>query len=187
MQCGAQLGDEAESLHGVLVASVVIHGDRAAGALGVVQSDVSTLEQQVLVAAVARRQRNADAAADGKLRVGDGEGDVERGPHPRCCLHRRSRVAGMEGKNGELVTAEARDEIAFADRAAQPSRHLDEQQVTDVVTQCVVDLFEVVEVEEHHRERPLVEVGAGLTQAREEQRAVRQPGKGVVERFVLAF
>src|SRR3954454_16038938 len=49
--------------------------------------------------------------------------------------------------------AEARHEVAFTDRPAQSPGNLDKQQVACVVTQRVVDLLEVVEVEQHHRER----------------------------------
>ena len=93
----------------------------------------------------------------------------------------------MEREDGELVTAQPRHEVAFADSAAETSRDLDEQQVTDMMAERVVDLLEVVEVEQHDRKRALVEVDTGLAQAREEQRAVGQAGQRVVQRLVLAL
>ena len=75
-------------------------------------------------------------------------GVAERGAHA-AGGHRRLRLvldAGAE--DGELVAAEARDQVAVAHGAAQPVRDLDQQPVAGLVAEAVVDDLEVVEVEE---------------------------------------
>ena len=55
------------------------------------------------------------------------------------------------------------------------------------MAECVVDLLEVVEVEQHDREWTAVEVRTSLSQTRKEQRAVGQSGQCIVQRLVLAL
>jgi hypothetical protein len=58
---------------------------------------------------------------------------------------RRSNRSGNDG--GELVAAEAHNENFVVD-PGKATRHLTQDVITDVVTQAVVDLFEVVNVEQ---------------------------------------
>ena len=53
-------------------------------------------------------------------------------------------------QDDEFVSAPARDEIARADDGAQPARDLRQELVAHAMAEAVVDLFEVVEIEEHH-------------------------------------
>ncbi len=48
----------------------------------------------------------------------------------------------------ELVAAEAGDEVAGAHDSSEPRRDLDEHRVADLVTERVVDVLEVVEIDE---------------------------------------
>lgn len=52
----------------------------------------------------------------------------------------------------ELVATDAGDDIRRPHDLAQTASDLDQDLVTDGVTVCVVDLFEVVEVDEHGAE-----------------------------------
>ena len=89
----------------------------------------------------------------------------------------------------ELVAAEAGDGVRRADGRLEPARDRDQQPVSHVVAERVVDELEAVEVEEQHGGRGgrLGALGAAdrLVEAVEEQHAVGQPGQGVVHRVVL--
>ena len=60
----------------------------------------------------------------------------------------------MRREHHELLPAPAEDEVAGAQRAAQPVVHVDEQPVAGGVAVGVVDRLEAVEVEEAERRRP---------------------------------
>lgn len=49
----------------------------------------------------------------------------------------------------EFVAAQSCGSIAFSDRAFDSIRHLDQELVTGVMAQRIVDVFEVIEVDEH--------------------------------------
>ena len=94
----------------------------------------------------------ADADADVAALAGDVERLAERRAQP-AGGHRRLRLVGDAGaEDRELVAAEARDQVALADRAAQALGDLDQQPVAGLVAEAVVDDLEVVEVEEQHRD-----------------------------------
>jgi hypothetical protein len=80
----------------------------------------------------------------------------------------------------------ANRDVAPRDRG-QPAGDLAQHLVTDVVTHGVVDLLEVVEVDQQHRERVIgVGLGDGPLSALAQQLTVRQAGQGVVQCLVLA-
>ncbi len=73
---------------------------------------------------------------------------------------------GMDGvfqlgqDDHELVAAESRHRIAFAQAFEQPSRGLAQQLVADGVAEAVVDLLELVEVDDHQGHHVLRPVAA---------------------------
>src|SRR4029078_6586712 len=52
----------------------------------------------------------------------------------------------------ELVAADARDHVRFANVSRNPRRPLDQQRVADGMTVIVVDVLEIVDVDERQRE-----------------------------------
>ena len=52
----------------------------------------------------------------------------------------------------ELVAAESSERIGFSQVVAQPCSHRLQQLVTDRVTQGIVHVLKMIEVEEQHRE-----------------------------------
>jgi hypothetical protein len=46
----------------------------------------------------------------------------------------------------KLVTAEARNEIAGTQLGRKPSRHISQQLVSGCMSECVIDVFEIVEI-----------------------------------------
>ncbi|WRL64266.1 hypothetical protein U6N30_32785 [Blastococcus brunescens] len=82
-------------------------------------------------------------------------------------------VAGDQ--DGELVAAQAGDQVVLADDGVQSAGHLDQQLVAGLVPGDVVDRLEPVEVED--QQAP--EVGGRRVQLPEEQGAVGQAGEVV--------
>ena len=81
--------------------------------------------------------------------------------------------------DGELVAAEAGDDVLRAHGMPQPPGDGDEQRVADGVAERVVDDLEVVHVDEHHAERAGA-VRELAAQPLHEHQPVRQPGERVV-------
>ena len=83
--------------------------------------------------------------------------------------------------HAELVTAEARHHVALAHVDGQPAGQLDEQLVAVSMAECVVDLFEAVEVDQRQRDLPrrvcVLDGEGGLPR---ELRAVGQAGQRVM-------
>jgi hypothetical protein len=94
---------------------------------------------------------------------------------------------GLAQQQHELVAAQPRHRVLPAHLALQAARQLDQHRVARAVPERVVDGLEVVEVEEHQRQRRAVAVRAVQRHAAAvlQQRPVRQPGQGVVVRQVL--
>ena len=109
----------------------------------------------------------------------------------RARCRRRGHLAdgaavGHDGQDGELVAAEAGQDVVAAQQLAQARGDVDEQAVALLVAHRVVDLLEAVEVDEHEARR-------GSRRGRRRQRpgavlvqlgAVGQAGERVVRRLV---
>ena len=104
----------------------------------------------------------------------------------RSAIEHHLALAGeVLEQQGELVAAEPRDRVHRAQHRPQPLGQPGEQPVAGGVAERVVDLLEVVDVEEQHRDGRVrapraVERDA---EAVEEQRAVGQAGQRVVQRL----
>ncbi len=87
--------------------------------------------------------------------------------------------------DGELVTAEARGGVGLAHSRPQALAGLDQELVAGCVTEGVVDELEPVQVHEQHRQSGQSSPRAGqrVLEPVQEQGAVGQAGKGVVERL----
>ena len=81
---------------------------------------------------VGRADRGDDAAGDGLQRIG---------------------IRGAGGDDGELVAAEAGDQIVAAHDPAQTLRDVEDQLVADVVAERVVDVLEMIEIDVEHGRR----------------------------------
>ena len=158
---------------------------RSTRALGGVHRDVGTAEQLVARRPVLWRDGDSDARPRLERNAGDLEQLGDHGSEPLGNDERARRVGCVLGDDGELVTAEARDELSGAERGGEPLRDLDEQLVAAVVTERVVDLLEPVEVDEEDRERDRRRRSvAELVESAAELRPIRQPRQVVVERQV---
>ena len=86
-------------------------------------------------------------------------------------------------EHGELVPAEAGDSVGRTYHPGEPGGDLDEQHISRVVTEGVVDLLEPVEIK--HHDRRLRTAAAGRRQrlrgSIRKQQSVRQPGQRVMQ------
>ena len=91
-------------------------------------------------------------------------------------------------EDGELVAAHPGDRVPGAQRRAQPRADLLEQEVAVGVAHGVVDLLEPVEVDDQHRQRLLLPLGAEqrLLEPVVEEDPVRQARERIVVRLVAA-
>ena len=92
---------------------------------------------------------------------------------------RGSRRAGAAEKDGELVAAKSCAQVLGTDGPAQALRDVPEQVVTRSVTEQVVHVLEVVEVDEQDRRVPGGLIVENSRQRSVERRAVGQPGETV--------
>ena len=115
-----------------------------------VHAGVGVLDERIRVAPVLRVEADADAGGGQELPVLDEEGrpqrveDLLRDP-------RRVHHLGHAGEQQrELVPAQARYGVAFAQAGAQALRHVLDEPVAGGVAEGVVDGLEAVEVQEEH-------------------------------------
>src|SRR5207237_9820537 len=98
-------------------------------------------------------------------------------PHPR---------AGGDAlqQPGELVSVEPRDRIGGAAGRNDALGYVAQKTIAGVVTEGIVDVLEVIEVEEHHRNAALVTLRESqrVMHAIPEQISIGELGEGVVER-----
>src|SRR6266852_806290 len=128
----------------------------AAPFLGAVHGDVRSREQRLRVAAVGRISADPDAQRDVELLPVDlaelGHGR-EQLPGD---LGQRGRVAQLLDQQHELVSAEARDDVALAHAVCQALGGFLQHPVAELVAERVVDVLETVEVHEEERDGPRV-------------------------------
>ena len=91
------------------------------------------------------------------------------------------RTVEIKQDGDELVAAESRQGVAFAQTIGHPSRDLGEQTVAGRMPEHVVNLLEPVQIEVSHRQALLLPQGVqhGLMQPVLEQRTVRQRRQGI--------
>jgi hypothetical protein len=98
-----------------------------------------------------RTKRDSDASSDFDRLAFDREGRFER----RADLLRDSQcvpfVTDYGKENREFVAAEARNGVAGANQLFDAVCGLPEEQVSDMMSECVVDVFEPVEIDEQER------------------------------------
>ena len=175
----AQAALELETLHRTLAHRVVEDlAARLAHLLGAVHRRVGVAQQRVRIMLAGSAEADANtgghvaALAVEHERLVQGLGQAAR--HPE-----RVGLAGDAGQqDGELVAAEAGDDVARSQDAAQPLGHAAEEAIAGAVAERVVDDLEVVEVDEQHGDAPLGAQRAA--QAREEELAVGQARERVV-------
>ena len=154
--------------------------------LGAVERDVG-VAHQVRVGVTLLRHRDPDARGNGHRQLVDLDRQLEHVEQPVRDRHDLGDVGDAVEQHRELVAAQTRDRVARPEAFAQPVGDRGQQRVAGRVAEPVVDRLEVVEVDEHHRDRRAGPPAAqpGLVEPVEEQRAVRELGQVVVEDALL--
>ena len=187
LERAAQLAGERQPRGAVGLLRAVVGLDAGAPALGDVHGDVGAAQERVDVAAVVGRDRHADA----RLGAHDDPVDVDRlrdVPAQRLRkADRLHRVGDAREDDRELVAAEAGYRVARARRRGDALGDLAQEQVAVQVPERVVDLLEVVEIDQQHRDLVAAgdTVGQRLVDALAQQVTVRQTRERVVQRAVL--
>jgi len=114
------------------------------------------------------------------------EGCRERGNHFLChptCILRFSQ-AGKDDR--EFVPAKAADNVRGSHTLLQPPGRLDEQLVTGGVTEVVIDVLEMIQIDEQapHATADAVRMRYELRQTTVQHVPVRQPGQRIVLRKI---
>ena len=148
-----QVAEQGQPLDRVAVDLGAVALDVTAVGLGPVERDVRSLEQRLERVGVLRRHRDADAGLHPEPHAVDDHGLAQAGEQVGGHQVRGGRSLDRGEQHRELVPAEPRHGDVVVGERRQPVRHLADHLVTDVVTHGVVDLLEVVEVDEHDRQR----------------------------------
>ena len=120
-----------------------------AGLLRVVHRDVCIAQELVGARHVRAAVGDSDARVHPHLASGNREGRFERSDQSSCepfC----SLVRAVAGQNRELVAAEPGRQVAGSHHTADTARDRDQELVTGVMAEAVVDRLEVVEIEKEH-------------------------------------
>ncbi|MCY1227767.1 hypothetical protein D9M72_400550 [compost metagenome] len=129
----------------------------------------------------------AHAGRDGQPVVADEERRAQRPVDPIGDPGGDRAGVVVQHNDRELVSAEPGNHVVGADAALEAGGQLDEQGITPLMSQRIVDLLEVVDVDE---QQPLVPVPAGASgpkgcrEAFHQGRPVCQAGEGIVRRPV---
>ena len=147
-QCGLQLGSFSQR-------GGIGRPRPARGLLGLVERHVGAAEQDVRVAAVARKDRKTDAGADLDLEAADRNRPAQFRDQPvGACTGRRLHVRlAADQHDAEFVAAEPRHHAIPAGGGGQPPRGFLDDEVAYGVAVHVVDRLEPVEINQQHGKR----------------------------------
>ncbi len=184
-ECLPQLAEALEARRAVVVALAVEQLELGAQILCRIHRRVGAAQQRGGVATVVRVAGDADRCLDVHRDAAQQELAVQRAAEATGDLEARLGAVAAADEDGELVTAEACEQIRVADLAPKALGDLAQQLVAALVPEDVVDLLEAVEVDEQQREA----IGSGgavhlVLQAHVEVAAVGKPGQLVVQRAV---
>ena len=105
-------------------------------------------------------------------------------PRPVFDAERIDRVGTGDvfAEDHELVTRETRDTVPRSQQPGQSFSNRHEQLVADLMAVRVVDLFEVIQIDEHHRRDRLRAATAAkrVVNQLQYQRAIGQPSEGIM-------
>ena len=162
----AQLGGEHQAVDRVVVLAGGVDLDGPLGRLRDVERDVGAAQQLVGGGAVVREAGEADAGADVEQDPVDLERLLERGDQPLGDHAAALRAAGAGRQHGELVAAEAGEQVVAPERGAHAVGHVAEEAVAVGMAERVVDGLEVVEVDQQQRQLLVLGARAGPARGR---------------------
>lgn len=132
----------------------------APGSLGAMQGEGGILEQLVGVGVLGRADGYAVAGGSVDYVSVNVHGRGENGPDAAYDVYGPAR-AGVLKQQDEFVAAEAGHGVGFPHGVSQAAGDFLEQFVARQMAQTVIDLFEIVQIQEHHRQQFLIAPGPG--------------------------
>jgi hypothetical protein len=66
-----------------------------------------------------------------------------------------THIRGIDGKNGKFIAAQAGDDIRFPERLSENMRRIDQGFISFFMTQCIVDPFQAITIDECELQRLL--------------------------------
>ena len=158
-----------------------------AAPFGLIHRRIRVTQKFIGVDVAFARKRDANRRRRENFALADGKRFAQR---LQNALGHQNRVArGFDAfeQNHEFVAAKTRRSVAAAQRSAQTVGDADQQFVARRVAQTVVDIFEIVQVNENHRE--LIGFVAALLkrvlQTMAHQGAVGQMRQRIVKRLII--
>ena len=153
--------------------------------LGAVHGDVRLAQERIGVAPVGGRDCHPDAGADGRAVAIAIVGPAELAHDAGREACRLLGAVQRDLHHGELVAAEAGDEVRILHAAADAARHLLEQGIAHGMAEHVVDALELVEIDAVQRQHlALHHAGERAFHGLAEQHPVGEPGERVVSREI---
>ena len=155
-----QRGDEDEPARRLVLDVGRVELAARLGALGEVHGGLGALEEQVRVLGVGGRAGDADGGVDAERRARHVELAAERGEDLLGGARGVAVLGEPRQQDPEAIALHARDEVGGADRALQPSGHLDQHRVALLSAERVVHVAEAVEVDDEEGGLLIVAEGA---------------------------
>ncbi len=180
-------------LHGDAVLELAVHDVAehlhvvAAAVFRLVHGGIRMLQQLDHVRTIPGKHADADAARGLQRVLIDDDGAVQGLHYPaRAQGHFVVRLDVAE-YDDELVPAHADDDVGVAHAGAQTGSHLLKELVAGLMAPGVVDVFEPIEIQEHHPQHRTggLSLGYGVRQERGEMVTIRQPGQLIVVRHAV--
>ena len=140
-------------LHELALEQVGVHrvvvdaGAVAALVLGAIERHVGVAHDVGGAADMLVDDRDADRGADHDGLVADGVGRAERGDDAVGDRLQGGVVGAGRGDDGELVAADAGDQVVAAQGAGEALGHVADELVADRVAERVVDVLEMIEID----------------------------------------
>ncbi len=181
----SQILFEHTALFGRLMQVARIESETAAPvALCRIKREIGVADEVIAALSVEGRDRDADRGADDAAAALDRIGLRQAGDDVGRQLAQFAAILDIGEDDLEFVAAKPADHFAVADDLEQSFGDLFQQRVARRMAECVVDLLEPVEVDQHDRARALLlrERGQGGVELFRDVEAVGETRQRVIER-----
>jgi hypothetical protein len=180
----SEISLELEPAHGVCIHPQMEHCiPGLAMALRLVHGQIGIPQQIVRSAFAWAANRDADTGGNEHIPATEAEWSGKVMEDPVGHQARFLRLSNTFEKNRELVAAQTGDGILRSQAGLDAPGNRQQELVTDVVSQAVVNQLEIVEVKEKHGDRLAVAFGTrkSVGQPIQEQGAIREAGQRIRE------
>ncbi len=140
-----------QSLHGPDIHLFCIElGIVAPDLLGSIHGGIGILQQRLVIFTILRVRRDANAACDVQFMFADVEGSRYRLENFLRNQGRFVFTPDFRQDQDEFVPTLAGYRVAFANAVGKAGGHLNQQRITNIVAEAVVDILEMVQIDEQY-------------------------------------